>query len=363
MAMLTDREYRVSYPLPANTYKHNGYEFAGWNTDPDGNGTSYADEAAILNLTNEDGSTVTLFAQWKKLTYTITYQLNGGQNSAANPGTYDITTQTIALQNPVRTGYTFEGWFTDAAYSAQVTAISQGNVGNITLYAKWSANKYNIVFNKNKGTSGSMASLTVSYDENVKLAANKFKRTGYTFKGWNTQANGKGISYADKASVQNLTTENGGTVTLYAQWKKNSINKTKLTLYVGSSETLKLNGTQIKSVKTSSKKVATITSKGKVTAKKAGKATITLKGKDGKSYKCTVTVKNPTINAKKKTLKVGKTFTLKLTGTTIKSASSSNKKVATVTSKGKVTAKSKGTATITLKGKDKKSYKCTITVK
>ena len=363
MADLTDIEYRESYSLPANTFKRTGYEFIGWNTAPDGNGTSYADEAAILNLTGENGSTVTLFAQWRKLTYTVTYQLNGGQNSVANPGTYDITTQTIALQNPVRTGYTFEGWFTDAAYSVQITAISQGNVGNITLYAKWSANKYNIVFNKNKGTSGSMASLTVSYDENVKLAANKFKRTGYTFKGWNTQANGKGISYADKASVQNLTTENGGTVTLYAQWKKNSINKTKLTLYVGSSETLKLNGTQIKSVKTSSKKVATVTSKGKVTAKKAGKATITLKGKDGKSYKCTVTVKNPTINAKKKTLKVGKTFTLKLTGTTIKSASSSNKKVATVTSKGKVTAKSKGTATITLKGKDKKSYKCTITVK
>lgn len=363
MAALMDKEYRDSYQLPANTYKRAGYEFVGWNTDPDGNGTSYVDEAAVLNLTDVDGSTVVLFAQWRKLTYTITYQLNGGENSAANPTTYDITTQALPLQNPVRTGYTFEGWYTDEAFSGQITEISQGNVGNITLYAKWNANKYNIIFNKNKATGGTMAAMTISYGDSVKLTANKYKRNGYMFTGWNTKANGKGTSYADKTRVQNLTAENGGTITLYAQWKKNYINKKKTTIYVGSSETLKLTGTKIKSVKTSNKKVATVTSKGKVTAKKAGKATITLKGKDGKSYKCTVTVKNPTINAKKKTLKVGKSFTLKLTGTTIKSASSSDRKVATVTSKGKVTAKGKGTATITLKGKDKKSYKCTITVK
>lgn len=144
--------------------------------------------------------------------------------------------------------------------------------------------------------------------------------------------------------------------------KKPYINSSKKLIYVGSTYTLKLTGTDIKSVKTSNSKIATVSKKGKVTAKKAGTAQITLKGKDGKAYKCTITVKKPSINTSKKTLEIGETCTLKLTGTSIKSVSSSDSKVATVSKKGKVTAKKAGSAKITLKGKDGKSYKCTITV-
>lgn len=144
---------------------------------------------------------------------------------------------------------------------------------------------------------------------------------------------------------------------------KVKINKTKTTIYVGKTETLKISGTK-KNVKwtTSNKKVATVSSKGKVTAKKAGSATITAKV-SGKSYKCKVTVKKPYINRTSKTLYVSDTYTLKLTGTTIKTVKSSNPKIATINTKGKVTAKKAGNTTITLTGKDKKSYKCNITVK
>ena len=99
-----------------------------------------------------------------------------------------------------------------------------------------------------------------------------------------------------------------------------------------------------------------------MTAKKAGSATITAKV-SGKSYKCKVTVKNPYINTTSKTLYVSDTYTLKLTGTTIKTVKSSNPEIATINTKGKVTAKKAGNTTITLTGKDKKSYKCNITVK
>ena len=144
---------------------------------------------------------------------------------------------------------------------------------------------------------------------------------------------------------------------------KVKINKTKTTIYVGKTETLKISGTK-KTAKwtTSNKKVATVSSKGKVTAKKAGSATITVKVA-GKSYKCKVTVKNPYINTTSKTLYVSDTYTLKLTGTTIKTVKSSNPEIATINTKGKVTAKKAGNTTITLTGKDKKSYKCNITVK
>lgn len=140
------------------------------------------------------------------------------------------------------------------------------------------------------------------------------------------------------------------------------LNKTSTTVYVGKTTTLKITGTG-KTVKwtTSNKKVATVSSKGKVTAKKAGRATITAKV-SGKSYKCKVTVKKPSLNKSKATLEKGKTLTLKLTGATAKKYTTSNKKVATVTSKGKITAKKAGTATITCTASNKKIYKCKITV-
>lgn len=248
-------------------------------------------------------------------------------------------------------------------YDFSVEPYSGNNASIVSTKAKGTST-YSIMFKGNGATSGSMSILkNCKYGTTYKLTANKFKRKNYVFTGWNTKANGKGKTYKNKANVKNLTKTNGKTITLYAQWQKVGINTKKKTIYVGSSYTLKLTGTTIKSTSSSNKKVATVSKKGKVSAKKAGKATITLKGKNGKKYKCTVTVKKPYINAKKKTLKVRKSFTLKLTGTTIKKAVSSNKKVATVSKKGKVTAKKAGKATITLKGKDGKLYKCKITVK
>lgn len=143
---------------------------------------------------------------------------------------------------------------------------------------------------------------------------------------------------------------------------KVKINKTSTTIYVGKTETLKISGTS-KTVKwtTSNKRVATVSNKGKVTAKKAGTATITAKV-SGKSYKCKVTVKNPSLNKSKVTLEKGKTLTLKLTGATAKKYTSSNKNVATVSSKGKIIAKKAGAATITCIDSNKKTYKCKITV-
>ena len=66
-----------------------------------------------------------------------------------------------------------------------------------------------------------MSSLTnCKYGKSYKLTANKFKKSGYTFVGWNTKKNGSGKIYKNKQSIKNLTSKNGGTVTLYAQWMK-----------------------------------------------------------------------------------------------------------------------------------------------
>ena len=143
------------------------------------------------------------------------------------------------------------------------------------------------------------------------------------------------------------------------------LSKSKLSLYVGGKATLKLSGA-VGTVKwtSSDTKVATVSSKGVVTAKKAGKATVAAKI-SGKSFKCAVTVKTKPVKLSQSsvTLNAGKKFTLKVTGASGKVKwSSSKKSVATVSSKGVVTAKKAGKAVIYAKVNGK-TCKCAFTVK
>ncbi len=151
--------------------------------------------------------------------------------------------------------------------------------------------------------------------------------------------------------------------TIEAQAATVKLNKKSVTLIKGQTTTLKMKGTSKKVTWSSSKEsIATVSSKGKVTAKKKGTTTITAKV-GGKKYTCKVTVEAPKISKTSLTLTKGKTSTLKIAGTTQDVTwSSSKKSVATVNSKGKVTAKKKGTATIiaTVGGE---KYTCALTVK
>lgn len=162
--------------------------------------------------------------------------------------------------------------------------------------------------------------------------------------------------------------------------KSVSLNKTKATLKRGSTLklTAKINPTTATNKKvtwsSSNKNIVTVDSYGKVTAKKTGKATITVKTvSGGKTAECTIQVVEPVksvkLNKQKLTLKKGKTFKLKATinpsNATNKAVtwSTSHKSIATVDKYGKVTAKKKGTATITVKTADGgKKATCKITV-
>ena len=157
-------------------------------------------------------------------TYAITYKDMGGTEfSGVHGDNYPLTYTTksiTTLVNPTKTGYTFAGWYTNSDGSGTaITEIDGSQAGELVLYAKWTANTYTIRYNGNGNTSGSTASSTHTYDTEKELTANGYIKDGYTFAGWNTKEDGTGTNYADKEVVKNLTSNNKGTIDLYAKWE------------------------------------------------------------------------------------------------------------------------------------------------
>jgi uncharacterized repeat protein (TIGR02543 family) len=129
--------YDVEKALTANGFTRTDYDFAGWNTAPDGTGANYDNGESVINLSSVKDDTVTLHAQWTAVSYDIVYHLDGGTNAETNPETYTIESEDITLDNPARAGYAFGGWYSDAAFSGAVTEIPAGSMGDKTFYARW----------------------------------------------------------------------------------------------------------------------------------------------------------------------------------------------------------------------------------
>ncbi|MCU6793089.1 InlB B-repeat-containing protein [Paenibacillus sp. WQ 127069] len=223
-----------------------GYTFAGWNTAANGSGTNYAAGATFsMGATN-----VTLYAQWTvngNPTYTITYNGNGstGGSVPTDSGTYGLGVTVSVYGNTgslVKSGYTFAGWNTAANgsgtnYAAGAT-FSMGAT-NVTLYAQWTVNgnpTYTITYNGNGSTGGSVPTDSGTYGLGVTVSVygntGSLVKSGYTFAGWNTAANGSGTNYAAGATFSMGATN----VTLYAQWTVNG-NPTYTITYNGNGST------------------------------------------------------------------------------------------------------------------------------
>jgi uncharacterized repeat protein (TIGR02543 family) len=131
--------------LSSNTFTREGYSFAGWAASVNGV-KAYDNGATVSDLTLTNGAVINLYALWTLMNYTITYNLNGGTNNAANPGVYTVESQGITLKDPTREGgYVFEGWYGNSSFTgSRVTQIAAGTTGNLTLYALW---KHYGVFN------------------------------------------------------------------------------------------------------------------------------------------------------------------------------------------------------------------------
>ena len=194
-----------------------GFTFAGWNTAADGSGTSYAAGGSYTGNAN-----LSLFARWTANTYTVSYNANGATSGTAPSSqakTHDVAlTLTTNSGNLARTGFTFAGWNTAADGRGTDYAAGGSYTGNenLTLFAKWTANTYTFTYNANGATSGTAPpTQPKTHDVALTLATNSgnLARTGFTFAGWNTAADGSGTDYAAGGSYTG--NEN---LTLFAKW-------------------------------------------------------------------------------------------------------------------------------------------------
>ena len=211
--------YDGHYKLPESEPERTGYKFVGWFTAKDGTGTPVTGDTPFNTAGN-----VTLYAKWTANSYTVTFNANAGDATGemqAQSFTYGQSV-TLNANKFTKEGYHFLGWATSQK-SDKVVYVDGATISNITessltLYAVWKANTYTVVFNANGGT-GTMDPQSFAYGESKALTANAFDRTGYIFLGWAKTNDATKAEYADKASVDNLTAEDGATVTLYAVWE------------------------------------------------------------------------------------------------------------------------------------------------
>jgi uncharacterized repeat protein (TIGR02543 family) len=152
-------------------------------------------------------------------TYTATYDSQSGSAVASTTGISSGTTITEPTA-PTRTGYTFGGWYKESTCTNQWNFVSDTVTGNITLYAKWTAvsTTYTVTYDGNGNTGGTVPTDSTSYTtgQAVTVLANtgSLVKTGYTFAGWNTVADGSGTDYAAGSGIFNIAAN----TRLYAKW-------------------------------------------------------------------------------------------------------------------------------------------------
>jgi len=107
-----------------------GHLFTGWNTKADGTGTNYSPNESFKMGTEN----VTLFAQWTIKQFTVRFVSNGG--TTINPKQVQYNAK-ITAEQPVKSGYVFEGWYKDATFTTAWNFVSDVITEDTTLYAKW----------------------------------------------------------------------------------------------------------------------------------------------------------------------------------------------------------------------------------
>lgn len=169
-----------------------GYDFVGWNYQEDGKGFSVGTNTSADKVVAYG----TLYAQWRAKQITVSFDTNQGSGSSVPDSVNDITVtygSTYAnLPITGRVGYDFNGWYTEATGGTKVEKTTGVTREDHTLYAHWTARKYEVGFDAVGGKfsdNNNFKSIYHDYDDTYKLPEEP-TRTGYTFLGWYTDRSG-----------------------------------------------------------------------------------------------------------------------------------------------------------------------------
>ena len=209
----------LSTAIPTRT----GYQFLGWNTQPDGSGTAYRPGQTVGPFYAD----LTIYAQWERIEHTLTYHGNDAGGPAAQniPGPQTIyEDQAVFLSDviPTREGYLFAGWNTQPDGSG--TAYQPGDsfgpaTADADLYAQWVRIEHILTYHANDAGGPAAQNIpdpqAIYEDQAVSLSDVIPTREGYLFTGWNTRPDGSGAAYQPGAPFGPTTTD----VDLYAQWE------------------------------------------------------------------------------------------------------------------------------------------------
>ncbi len=204
------KRYGKALEITKDTPTREGYTFLGWSTDPNAKTATYKGGS---NYTSE--KMLKLYAVWKKNTYTISFDANGGSGAPSSQTKAYGETTWLSTAVPVRTGYDFLGWS-----DGKTDTTPKWNSGNsfsenknIKLYAVWKEKEYQISYNSNGG-SGAPSPQTKKYTQPLILSTNVPDRSGYLFQGWSENSTADAAQYMPGE----VFTRNEN-VTLYAVWK------------------------------------------------------------------------------------------------------------------------------------------------
>lgn len=215
----------------ANGFTRDGYTFVRWDTAKDGSGTAYGEGKNGVSQYVMKPAGNDLYAIWKANPASIVYRNGYPNTTGSTPDTTGSTGDTVTVsQNGFdRPGYTFTGWSTSKRGDPSLNPGDKHTLepGTTTVWAQWKANPAHLVYNSNIGSIGSETKTVDGVvDQTVKTIDNPFDRPGYTFSGWNTQADGKGKAYdpgADCTLTANDKSTPKNTSVLYAQWTINKV--------------------------------------------------------------------------------------------------------------------------------------------
>ena len=213
----------------ANGFTRDGYTFVRWDTAKDGSGIAYGEGKNGVGRYTMKPAGNDLYAIWQANPASIRYRDDWGA-TGSTPDTTGVTGQnvTIAQNGFTRPGYTFTGWARDRRTNPSLQPGGRYTLtpGTTTLWAQWKADPAHLIYNANTGSTSQTRRTDGVVDQTLTVIANPFTRTGYTFTGWNTQADGRGRAYTAGNGFRLVADPKSNPVNtsvLYAQWRINRV--------------------------------------------------------------------------------------------------------------------------------------------